>query len=88
MRASLAGCFDHSVRRTNRNQPSRRSDRITGNEQAYFEIQKFLKALDSYSEHFAQNPGVSFEEHHNALIPVKRNGIGRAKQNGANARKS
>ena len=82
------GCWDHSVRRMKRQKSSRRSDRVSGNEEAHQEIQNFLKALDSYPERFARNPGVSFAEHHRALAPVKRSGFGRARQNGRDARKS
>jgi hypothetical protein len=65
-----------------RQKSSRTSDRLSGNQEAYEEIQNFLEALDSYPESFART-GVSFEDHHRALIPVKRNGFGRARQNGA-----
>jgi hypothetical protein len=37
-------------------------------EQVRREIQTFLLALDSYPESFAQNPGITFEEHCNRLI--------------------
>jgi len=75
-----------------RNKSSPRSDRVSGstrvsgNEEACLEIQRFLKALDSYPECFAQNPGVSFEQHHSDFMPV-RNGSDRAKQRGSDARK-
>lgn len=64
------------------------SDRVSGNEEACLEIQRFLKALDSYAECFARNPGVSFEQHHGRFGPVERKGSGRAKQCGSDARKN
>lgn len=64
------------------------SDRLSGNEEAQLEIQKFLEALNSYPARFARNPGVSFAQHHSALTPVKRNGSGRTGRNGSDARKS
>lgn len=82
------GCSDHSVRRMKRKKSSRRSERVSGNQEAHQEIQNFLQALASYPERFAQKPGVSFEEHHRTLMPVERNGFGRARQNGRDARKS
>ena len=51
----------------------RRSDRVSGNEEACLEIQSFLKALNSYPESFARNPRVSFEQHHSGFRPVGRN---------------
>lgn len=36
---------------------------VSSNEQVLVEIQSFLQALDSYPERFAQQPGISFEEH-------------------------
>lgn len=61
---------------------------MRGNQEAYREMQNFLEALDSYPESFTRNPGVSFEEHHRALIPAKRSVFGRARQNGATRRKA
>lgn len=43
---------------------------MKSNEQARFEMQSFLKALDSYAESFAQNPGISFEEHRSRVESV------------------
>jgi hypothetical protein len=51
----------------------RSEDRVSANEQARVEIQSFLRALDSYAECFARNPGVSFEEYSSRLIMVARN---------------
>lgn len=65
-----------------------RSDRVSGNEEACLEIQRFLKALDSYPECFARNPEVSFEQHHSGLMLVGRNGSGRAKKDDSDARKN
>ena len=61
---------------------------MRANQEAHQEMQNFLKALDSYPERFARNPGVSFAEHHSSLMPVKRNGFSRAGRNGSHAQKS
>ena len=80
--------------RMKRNKSSRgsdrvnRSDRVSGNEEASLEIQGFLKALDSYPECFARNPGVSFEQHQSGLMAVGRKGSDWAKQRGSDARKN
>ena len=42
---------------------SRISNEMTANEQVRKEIQSFLRALDSYPDRVARNPGISFEEH-------------------------
>lgn len=64
------------------------NDRVSGNEEAYLEIQNFLKALDSYPECFAQNPGVSFEQHHSCIMSVGCHQSGQSRQNGCDARES
>jgi hypothetical protein len=56
------------------------NDRVSGNEDAYLEIQNFLKALDSYPKCFAQKPGVSFEEHQRDFTPLKRSRSGSARE--------
>lgn len=76
------GCLGNSVRKRKRNKSSRGSARASGNEEAYVEIQSFMKALDSYPERFARRPGMSFEQHHRGFGRVKRRGVSiRAKQN-------
>jgi len=42
--------------------------RPSGNEDVRREIASFLRALHSYPERFARNPGISFEEHRSAII--------------------
>jgi hypothetical protein len=42
------------------------------NEQASEEIQKFLRALDSYPDHVAKEPGVSFRQHLSSLFKASR----------------
>jgi len=42
--------------------------RPSGNEQVRKEMASFLRALHSYPERFAQNPGLTFEEHRSALV--------------------
>lgn len=64
------------------------SDRVSGNKEACLEMQRFLKALDSYAKCFVRNPGVSFEQHHSGFMPVVRNRSGRVKQRGSDARKN
>lgn len=89
----LAGCLDNSGRAMKGNKSPRRSgrvnrsDRVSGNEEACLEIQSFLKALDSYPERFARNPGVSFEQYHSGLMSG-RNGSSRAKQDDCEARRN
>jgi hypothetical protein len=39
-------------------------------EQVRTEIQTFLRALDSYPDRFARDPGVTFEEHRNSLVQI------------------
>jgi hypothetical protein len=41
--------------------------RPSGNEDVRKEMASFLRALHSYPERFARNPGLSFEEHCSAL---------------------
>jgi len=43
-------------------------DSVAANERVRSEIQIFLEALDSYPERFANEPGVSFEEHRTSLL--------------------
>jgi len=43
---------------------------VEGNQQVRIEMQSFLRALDSYPERFAQDPGISFEEHRSSLVPA------------------
>jgi hypothetical protein len=80
--------------RMKRNKSSPRSDRVSGsnrvsgNEEACLEIQRFLKALESYPECFAQDPGVSFEQHQSGFMPAGRNESGRARQHGSDQRKN
>lgn len=72
---------------------ARTSDRVTsgeglrGNEGACLEIRSFLKALDTYAERFARKPGISFEQHHGASMPVKRNEPRRTMRQNCDARK-
>jgi hypothetical protein len=42
------------------------------NEQAVEEIQKFLRALDSYPERVAKEPNVSFRRHLSGLFKASR----------------
>jgi hypothetical protein len=42
--------------------------RPPGNEDVRKEIAAFLRALHSYPDRFAQNPGITFEEHRSALV--------------------
>jgi hypothetical protein len=46
----------------------RTDKRSSGNEGVRREIATFLRALHSYPERFARNPGISFEEHRSALV--------------------
>ena len=46
------------------------------NEQASEEIQKFLRALDSYPDHVAKEPGVSFRQHLSSLFKTARKKTG------------
>lgn len=40
----------------------------SGNDQVRKEIRNFLLAVESYPDRFAQDPGVTFEEHHGGLV--------------------
>jgi hypothetical protein len=51
---------DDLVRRMKRKKSSRRSEGVSGNQDAHQEIRNFLRALASYPERFARKPGVSF----------------------------
>jgi len=64
------------------------NDRVSGNEDAYLEIQNFLKALDSYPKCFAQKPGVSFEQHQRDFTSAKRTRTGGARDHNNDARKN
>ena len=39
-----------------------------GNERVWVEIYSFLKALDSYPDRFAQDPGITFDEHRRSVM--------------------
>jgi len=41
--------------------------RISGNEQVRNEIERFMRAIDSYPDRFARDPRLTFEEHHGRL---------------------
>jgi hypothetical protein len=46
---------------------------MSGNEQVLVEMQTFLLALASYADRVANDPKVTFEEHHVSLMgPVSR----------------
>ena len=45
-----------------------RESGLPGNEQVRWEIHSFLKALDSYPERFAKEPGITFEQHLCSLV--------------------
>jgi len=49
-----------------------RESQVVGDEQVRAEIQSFLKALDSYPEHFALNPGITFEQHRDSVVPTAK----------------
>jgi hypothetical protein len=40
-----------------------RESLLLGNRQVRSEIRSFLEALDSYPERFAEEPGITFEQH-------------------------
>jgi hypothetical protein len=42
----------------------------SGNERVWVEIYGFLKALDSYPDRFAQDPGVTFDEHRRSVMAL------------------
>jgi hypothetical protein len=44
-----------------------RVSRVSSNKQVRRELKKFLQALDSYPDHFAKNPRVSFDQHLRSL---------------------
>ncbi len=54
----------------------RESERLrnkqASNKQATEEIQKFLRALDSYPERVAKEPGVSFRRHLSGIFKASR----------------
>jgi len=41
----------------------RRESLLSGNKQVRSEIRRFLEALNSYPERFAEEPGITFEQH-------------------------
>jgi hypothetical protein len=45
-----------------------RESEMPTDEQVRTEIQSFLRALDSYPDRFARDPGVTFEEHRDSLV--------------------
>ena len=51
-----------------RRQERAAASRLSGNEQVRREMQSFLRALHSYPERFAKDPGISFEEHCSELV--------------------
>jgi len=42
---------------------------MSANEQVLVEMQTFLRALDSYPDHFIRNPSLTFEQYLCSLIP-------------------
>ena len=49
---------------------------MSGNEQVLVEIQTFLVALASYADRVANDPKLTFEEHHVSLMgPIKRDAL-------------
>lgn len=51
-----------------RRQERAAASRLSGNEEVRREMQSFLRALHSYPERFAKDPGISFEEHCSELV--------------------
>ena len=45
------------------NNVQRRESLLSGNKQVRSEIRRFLEALNSYPERFAEEPGITFEQH-------------------------
>jgi hypothetical protein len=45
---------------------------LAGNKQVQSEIRNFLEALDSYPERFAEEPGITFEQHLCNLVCAAR----------------
>ena len=48
------------------------NSQLSDNEQVRREIQSFLQALDSYPERFANNPGITFEQHCTGLVATAK----------------
>ncbi len=46
----------------------RRSRRLSDNAQVRVEMETFLKALASYTEHVSKKPKTTFEEYHGSLM--------------------
>jgi hypothetical protein len=88
MVSRLPGCLGNAVRKIKRNRSPKGRDRVSGNEEAYLEIQNFIKALNSYPACFARTPGVSFDQHQSGLAAIKSNESSRAKQNDCDVRRS
>jgi hypothetical protein len=42
---------------------------MSANDQVSVEMQTFLRALDSYPDHFARNPNLTFEQYFCSLVP-------------------
>ncbi len=45
---------------------------MSGNEQVRVEMQTFLQAIASYAERVADDPRITFEEHHVSLMVPSR----------------
>ena len=66
----LRGEWEMKARMTNV-QP--RESLLSGNKQVRSEIRSFMEALDSYPERFAEEPGITFEQHlYNRVSPGTR----------------
>jgi len=64
--------------------PSKKGNRVPGNDKVRAEIQTFLEALASYPERFAADPGITFEEYCSHLF-LSVNAIASSSESSVNA---
>ena len=80
--AAWAGIWDVEMRLKKQRHAQSREDVLECNRLASEEFQKFIRAIESYPERFAKEPGITFRRHLSSLFSTSR------KDNHADTRRS
>ena len=60
------------MRRKKQRHAQPREDVLECNQLAFEEFRKFVRAIESYPERFAKQPGISFQRHLSSLFATSR----------------
>jgi hypothetical protein len=68
----LAGIWDVQMRWKKQRHAQPRADVLESNRLASEALQQFIRAIESYPERFAKEPGISFRRHLSSLFTASR----------------